>query len=606
MNIYKFPLISILLIVFINSNAQISDNPEITINELYGHISFLASDSLEGRGCGTEKGRIAAQYIASNFKDLQLKFPCDKGFQYFDVVTKVNAGLNNSLSFDSFKAQLNEDFIPFSFSENTSVKAEVVFAGYGFDFNTDSLSWNDYKNIDVSGKWVMILRGDPEIDSLYSSFIQFSEERSKVLTARDRGASGVLFVSGIEMDKKDELVSLFFDKSQSSAGLPVIHIKRSLANKILSKSGNSTPERKSLGRSIEELEILLNKNRKPYSYEIPLTLNASTEIIQTKVTTQNVIAICEGNHPELKNEYILIGAHYDHLGFGGSGSGSRAPDILAVHNGADDNASGVAAIIEIAEKLAANKDKLKRSIIFIAFGAEEMGLLGSKFFINNPLIDLKQIKLMLNFDMIGRMNPETKELTIGGSGTFSQADSILEKYSKQTDLKLLLLPEGYGPSDHAVFYSENIPVLYFFTGTHDDYHTPNDDVEYINFEGEKAIADFAYDLIFDFVNSDISLTFKESGANSITKHRRRFKVTLGIIPDFASIEKKGLRVDGVRKWGPADIGGMKKGDIIIAIDGKPIKNIYDYMYRLAKLNSGDRISVEVLRDGKKEILIVQL
>jgi aminopeptidase-like protein len=294
------------------------------------------------------------------------------------------------------------------------------------------------------------------------------------------------------------------------------------------------------------------------------------------------------------------------LGLGGPGSGSRQPDTLAIHNGADDNASGVAALLEIAEKLAANRQRLQRSLLFISFGAEEMGLLGSKFFTKNPLIDLKQVKMMFNLDMVGHLNPETKAITLGGTGTAAGLDGIVQQHNGPYGFDLKLSPEGYGPSDHASFYAENIPVLFFFTGVHEQYHTPDDDTERINFAGEKSIADYAYDLILSIANRESALAYQEAGPKSRPSAGRGFKVTLGVVPDFSSAEKAGFRIDGVRKGGPADRAGMQKGDVIVAIEGKAVKNIYDYMYRLAELKPGQRASVEFMRGDQKIILIVEL
>ncbi len=258
------------------------------------------------------------------------------------------------------------------------------------------------------------------------------------------------------------------------------------------------------------------------------------------------------------------------------------------------------------EKLASQKKELNRSVLVILFGAEEMGTLGSKYFTNNPLVDLTKIKLMFNLDMVGRLDKESQSLTVGGTGTAIGLGTMVENQAKAHQLKVKLSPEGYGPSDHASFYAKDIPVLMFFTGVHDDYHTPNDDVEFINFEGEKAVADYIFDLIFEMANLTESLTFQEAGPKTQPTECGRFKVTLGVMPDHAATGIKGMRVELVIKDRPADRAGMKKGDIIVAMEGKPVNDIYEYMSRLSDFKTGQRISVEVLRDGKKEILIVEL
>ena len=581
--------------VSLDQKAQESEVAEITISELRQHITFLASDSLKGRKPGTDGGRIAAEYIAKEISITGLS-PIEKNsFQYFDVVTSISAGENNTFRFKDFEGEAEKDFTPLSFSESGDITAPVIFAGYGFDIKTDSVSWNDYSGLDVTGKWVMVLRGDPE-DNPHGIFSEHSSLRKKTLVARDHGAAGILFLSGPVFDETDELIPLVYDQSQSGSAIYAIHIKRSVANRIIKESGYT----------ISQLEQRLISDRKPVSFIVQEEITASTDLVKQTVTTQNVAGILYGSDPRLKEEIIVIGAHYDHLGFGGAHSGSRRPDTLVIHNGADDNASGVAAILEIIEKLKAEQTKLKRSILFLSFGAEEMGLLGSKYFVINPLVDLEKIKLMFNLDMVGRLDSTTKAITVGGTGTAVGLSDLVQRFSEGEDLNVKLSSEGYGPSDHTSFYVENIPVLFFFTGVHEDYHTPEDDVEKINLSGEKLVAEFVHDLIIEAANVPESLVYQEAGPKEQPSGRRRFKVTLGIMPDYASEGGEGLRVDGVINNKPAKRAGIEKGDVIVAMDGKPVKNIYDYMYRLEECKPGQRINVDVLRNGKKITLVVDL
>ena len=581
--------------VSLDQKAQESEVAEITISELRQHIAFLASDSLKGRKPGTDGGRIAAEYIAEEISNTGLSPLENNSFQYFDVVTSIIAGKNNAFRFEDFEGEAEKDFIPLSFSENGNVTTPVIFAGYGFDITTDSISWNDYSGLDVTGKWVMVLRGDPE-DNPHGIFSEHNSLRKKTLVARDHGAAGILFLSGPEFDETDELIPLVYDQSQSGSAIHAIHIKRSVANRIIKESGYT----------ISQLEQRLISDRKPVSFIVQEEITASTDLVKQTVTTQNVAGILYGSDPRLKEEIIVIGAHYDHLGFGGTHSGSRRPDTLVIHNGADDNASGVAAILEIIEKLKAEQTKLKRSILFLSFGAEEMGLLGSKYFVNNPLVDLGKIKLMFNLDMVGRLDSTTKAITVGGTGTAVGLSDLVQRFAEGEDLNVKLSSEGYGPSDHTSFYVENIPVLFFFTGVHEDYHTPEDDVEKINLSGEILVAEFVYDLIIEAANVPESLVYQEAGPKEQPSGRRRFKVTLGIMPDYSSEEGEGLRVDGVINNKPAKRAGMEKGDVIVAMDGKPVKNIYDYMYRLEECKPGQRINVDVLRNGKNITLVVDL
>lgn len=586
----------ILVMTISLSFAQDQNNPEITISELQDHLVFLASDSLKGRKPGTSESRIAAGYIRDELKKNGLTLLGDQGFQYFEVTTSVKAGMDNYLNFAGFEGRLDEHFCPLSFSEDKTITAPVVFVGYGFDIQTDSLKWNDYAGLDAKGKIVMVLRGDPDVEKDSSAFEPYSSLRSKVLTAQDHGAVGVLFVSGVKFDKDDELIGVSFDESRAGSGMLVMHIKRIIADSLL----------KPLGQNIAALEEGMIGSRQPKCFAIDQTITAQTETIRNKVTTQNIVGVLPGSDKKLKDEYVVLGAHYDHLGMGGQGSGSRRPDTVAVHNGADDNASGVSAILEIIEKLAAQRKELKRSVVFIAFGAEELGVLGSKYFIDHPLVDLNKIKFMFNLDMVGRMSSEGRSVTMGGSGTAVGLNSIIENIAAKANLNVNQSPEGYGPSDHASFYMKDIPVAFIFSGMHDDYHTPADDADKINYEGEKEIADFVYAMLTEIANRSEALAYQEAGPKEIPADRRRYKVTLGIMPDFSGTAKEGLRADAVMKGRPAERAGMKKGDVIVAIEGKPVKNIYDYMGRLNTFKKGQRISVDVLREGQKMVLIVDL
>lgn len=590
----SFPTLLITIVITASASVQAQYSPDITVKDLQKQIGFLASDSLKGRKPGTPEDAVAAAFIRDCFSKAGLKLLGDNGFQRFEIVADVKPGKGNSIAIDGYSAKQNAEFTPLSFSSSATINAPVVFAGYGFDLDLDSLKWSDYKSIDVKGKWVVILRGDPEPEKANSAFLPYEQERGKVLTAKDKGALGVLLVTPSDMDKKDTIMHMQYDKSPSDAGIPVFSITRALADKLLA----------SMNYSVALLETEIKDNHKPVSLYLEPIVSATAEVFKTRVTAQNVVGMIEGTDPALKNEYVIIGGHFDHLGMGGEGSGSRAPEKPAIHNGADDNASGTSGVIELAQKLSANRSKLKRSVVFVAFTGEEMGLLGSKEFVNKPPVDLKKVNAMINLDMVGRLNPETNTISIGGTGTSAQSDSILKILENGRPYKITHSTDGYGPSDHASFYSENIPVFYFTTGAHDDYHTPADDADKINYTGEVAVLDMVYDLAA-MVSNGSRLTFRESGSKQAVRYGRNMKVTLGIVPDMVSNDNNGLRVDGVRKGGPADHAGIVKGDRVISIEGQPVTNIYDYMARLGKLKAGQVASVEIIREGVKKILIVQ-
>ena len=578
-----------------NWNEKHFFTSEITKDDLSRDIGFLASDSLKGRKPGTGEDVIAAGYIRDRFRDAGLTLLGKDGLQEFTLVADILPSERNFLEVQGYIAKMQEEYIPLSFSSNAVLEAQVIFAGYGFDLGLDSLKWNDYEGLDVRGKWVMILRGDPEPDNPASLFLSYEQERTKVLTAKDKGASGVIFVTPSDMEKTDVLMQMQYDKTPSDAGLPVVQITRALADRMLV----------SLNYTVADIESSMKSNRKPLNLVLPVYLNATTDLVRKMVKTYNVVACIKGNDPILSREYIVIGAHYDHLGLGGENSGSRVPDERAVHNGADDNASGTSGLLELAEKLQSQSSALKRSIVLIAFGGEEMGLLGSKEFIRNPLIDMKSIKSMINMDMIGRLNPESNAISVGGTGTSSESDTIIAQLALNRPFTVKRSPDGYGPSDHAPFYSENVPVFYFTTGAHEDYHTPGDDASKINYKAAVDILNMIHDLVMILANRQDPLVFKEAGSKQGARYGRNMKVTLGIVPDMVSSDNKGLRVDGIRKGGPAEKAGIHKGDVIIAIDGQVVTNIYDYMARLTKIKPGQVSSVELLRDNKKEVFIVQ-
>ena len=586
--IRNLPVLVILLLFSCQGSSQ------VTIKELQEHIKYLSSDSLKGRLTGSPGDSLAAEYIKSKFLSYGLIPLTGDGFQRFKVTKRVVAGKANALSINGINYVVGKDFTPPAFSSNAELKSVVVFTGYGFNISSDSLKWNDYNGLDVKGKWVLILRGDPETDNSKSKFIPFSADRDKALLAKDMGAAGVLMVSGVGLDPQDNFDPL--STEGYSVDIPVLKIKREVADVILSSSKNT----------IAVLEKKLNDTRKPFSFLTKSMVDGKSEIVRELANTRNVVMLLPGEDPKFKDEYIILGAHFDHLGMGGPGSGSRALDTIGIHHGADDNASGVAMMLELAEKFAKTKGSHKRSILCIAFTGEEEGLLGSKHFTDDPVINLSKVNAMINLDMVGRLN-ETNNLQISGVGTAAGLKNLVYAKTDTSVIKLTLSNEGYGPSDHSSFYGKNIPVLFYFTGAHMDYHTPTDTWEKINYKGMVEISDLIFSMSKELASSDIRLQFKEAGPKAQAVQYGRGKgVTLGIMPDFAGVVKNGLRADFVTPGKPAALGGMQKGDIITFINGKPVNNIQDYMFRMSQLKHGETISVEVLRNDKKVVLLIQL
>ncbi|HKK43283.1 MAG TPA: M20/M25/M40 family metallo-hydrolase [Bacteroidales bacterium] len=583
------------LLMIILLLVSCSGNREVTVKELTDEIKYLSSDELVGRLTGSPGDSLAAVYIEKKLASDGFVPVEGDGFQRYKVTKKIVPGPGNALSVNGTEYAVDKDFMPLAFSSNSGLTSDVVFAGYGFSINNDNIKWDDYKGVNVKGKWVLILRADPEPDNNISPYVNASPDRDKAMLAKDMGAAGVLLVSGPAFDPKDEMDTLTAS-NYYSVGIPVLRIKREVADAILSKNGTTTAS----------LEKKLNATRKPFSFIVNVPVNGKAEIIKETANTRNVVMMLPGEDSDLKDQYIILGAHFDHLGMGGPGSGSRALDTIGIHHGADDNASGVAMMLELAEKFAKTKGSHKRSIVCISFSGEEEGLLGSKHFVDNPEIDLSKVNAMINMDMVGRLNSENS-LQIGGVGTAEGLKNLVLSNTDTSVIKLALSPEGYGPSDHSSFYGKNIPVLFYFTGAHMDYHTPTDTWEKINYKGMVEISDLIFKVAEKLANDPVKLKFTEAGPKEeVNRYPRRRGVTLGIMPDFAGVIKNGLRADFVTPGKPAARGGMKKGDIITAINGMSVNNIQDYMFRMSKLKHGQTINVEVNRDNKKLVLLIQL
>lgn len=558
-------------------------------------VSFLASDSLKGRFPGTSEDMVSAQYIREDFRASGLKLPFDEGFQYFKVTTSVEPSSANSLSIAGVEGIYGQDFSLYAFSSNATIEGEVVFAGFGISVETADWQWDDYRHLDVTGKWVLALKGDPEPKNNDSKFIPYADARSKALFARDKGAKGLLLIGGTANQAADEVAPMVFERSVVSAGIPVIDLKRSWAGPLLFQQTISA----------DSVESLMMHGQSPSEIALFAKVKATTELIRNETSTTNIIGILEGSDPELKNEYIVIGAHYDHLGMGGQGSGSRTPDTVAVHYGADDNATGVAAVMALAGYFSKQETAPARSLMFAAFGAEEMGLLGSRHLAKNLPVEKDNVVAMLNFDMIGRLN-ENRSLSASGTGTSPIWEDLLNATAPEHNFSLAFSPEGFGASDHASFYAEDIPVLFLSTGAHTDYHTPFDTPERVDYQGMSEVIAFAADIAQKIGQVEARPAFTEAGPRERTGGRRGFKVTLGIMPDFTGTGTDGLGVGGVTKGGPADKAGMKKGDMITAIEGMAVGNIYDYMNRLKQLKPGQRVNVDVKRGSEQLVLIVDL
>lgn len=570
---------------------------EITAAEIKANVTFLASDAMKGRFSGSPEEMKAAEYIKSEFEKFGLK-PAfgGKWFQEFPFVEKVEMTKKNSLSVNvtgkkrSLKA--GKEFVTLGFSGNTKISGEVIFAGYGI--SASKLNYDDYNGIDVKGKIVLIMKNHPEHDSSKSEFEKFVTLRNKANTAKDKGAAGMIIVNGFAPKNDDEIASPKYDGAPAMKNFAVIQLKRDVADDIL----------KSSGLDFTELQNQIDANKKPNSF--PLTnvkIELSTDIKEIEKKAHNVGGLLEGTDLVLKNEFLIVGAHYDHLGIDQLKESSMDKNAKnQVHHGADDNASGTAGVLEVAEKFASVKNGLKRSLIFLAFSGEELGILGSTYFTNNPSVDIKNIIAMLNMDMIGRLNTDNN-LTIIGSGTSSIWKEILNKKNNY-GFKLSMSDGGSGGSDHQAFSNKNIPVLFFFTGTHSDYHKPSDDADKINSEGEAKVVNYVFDIAAEIQKLEKKPDYvkvQEAASRPIGKTR----VTVGTVPEFG-YNGNGYKLSGVTEGSPAAKAGMQAGDIIIKFGQKNVGNIYDFMYAMQDYKAGDKVDIIVLRNEKEMTFNVEL
>jgi aminopeptidase YwaD len=575
--------------------CQHAQNPEITAEEVKEHISYLASDSLKGRASGSKEIKDAADYITNEFKSYGLKPIFDGKFlQEFPFVKTIELTDNNSLSFSSggkeIEPKLHEDYLTLPFSGNAVINGKLVFAGFGI--SAPDLKYDDYDGIDVKDKIVIVFRNTPEPKTPHSEFDAYSPLRKKASVARDKGAAGIIFVNPYDENMAaDDLVEFDFDRGGSVTDFAVVDVKRNFIEEIL----------KSEGINFKDIYNKIIETKQPASFDLKnSSANIKTEIKEVKAISWNVGGYLEGTDPELKKEWLIIGAHFDHLGMGGEGSLYRGKEPQ-IHNGADDNASGTAGVMELAEKFASQKDKLKRSVAFFTFSGEELGLLGSNYLVNHMPFPVGEAITMINMDMIGRLKDSS--LIVYGTGTSSDWKDILNKYNTY-GFKLSFNDEGYGPSDQSSFYGAKIPVLFFFTGTHEDYHKPTDDTEKINFKGEEKVLDYVYDIAMDIDNiperPDYLLVEKKESGQMFAR-----KVYVGTIPDFAG-NVDGYKISGVSEGGPAQIAGLKGGDIIIEFGGKKISNIYDFTYALSDFVPGDVVDVVVKRGNEQITFKVKL
>lgn len=532
----------------------------ISPDSIHKHIAVLADDSLEGRQVGEIGEWKAAQYINAIFESVGLAPKGDNGtyFQAFEFIKRIDFGEKNLLAINGQQLQLKEEFMPMRQSASTRFEfGEVLYVDYGIKVDEEDGDYDDYVGQDVEGKAVIIKRYAPSSeDSSHINFDKYSSLTSKIQTALDHNVSGIFFITP---EDQDDTLHAIGPAHVHPKVIPIIFLRR---------------------KGLERLGLNLSK---------PEILSAvgETQLIKVRDTGYNVV----GLWPSDNDTTIIIGAHYDHLGWGGPTSRYLGKEKM-IHNGADDNASGTAALLELARHFSSGRDRIKYSLLFIAFSGEEAGILGSSYYAKHMTVDSTKIRMMVNMDMIGRLRDQEHGLAIFGTGTGLEFKDYFESLS-QEEMKMVFKEPGTGPSDHTAFYNRGIPVLHFFTGAHEDYHKPSDDVDKIDFEGTARVANVLAGVVEHFDQYEGALTFQKT-KDPGGKRRAAFSVTLGMMPDHIA-EVKGLRVDGVSLDRPGERAGLKEGDIIIKMGNITVADIYDYMNALSKFRKGDSTTVVVQR-----------
>lgn len=610
----KKQLFSFLLLVSlafsISAQKAKQSAADVTSENLRKTIGYLASDQLEGRRTGEQGATEAAGYIANQFANLKLKpgvAGTTKGrstsayLQSFPFFSGVDLGPDNLLKIKlptvTATINLKSNWMPSGSSSSGAVAdTGVVFAGYGI--TSEELKYDDYAGLDVNGKIVLVFAGTPESGSPHSPFVKFESERVKAKIAHDKGAKALLIISSETKLADDRAAKLHFDQTLGDTAIPTAVVARPIGAMLL--GDNSEEELKQ-----DENFIALRKEGR-YGIGLNLTnrpratAEMKVDLVKKQVDAYNVIGILPGNDPVLKNQAIIVGAHYDHLGHGGPES--LAVNSTEIHHGADDNASGVAAIIEVARAFAKRKDN-KRTIIFMSFSGEEEGLIGSKFYVNNPVFPLENTVAMINLDMVGRLRSD--KLSVGGMGTASEWNELVKRrneiyfdndygYGIGKKFTLELNDDGFGPSDHSSFYGKKIPVLFLFTGSHEDYHKPSDTADKINYEGATDVVYFVADLLKTIDQNPQRPTYTVAKSTPMGGGRSGFSVSLGTVPSYAE-STDGLVLDGVRDDSPAAKAGVKPGDKIVKLAGKEVRNISDYVYVLGEMKAGEEYDIEVVR-----------
>ena len=557
---------------------------------------------MEGRGAGTKGIARAADLIEQHYRSLGLQPAGTKSyFQPFTVITGAKLKEGNRLEVQDAKSKrelkLNQDFVPFSFSSSDEVAGPVVFAGYGA--TAPEFGYDDYAHLDVKDKIVVILRYEPAgfaAKTGNAGLTQHSQLITKAINARNHGAKAVILVSGKLGEGEEDALTKFGSVSgPENAGIVMVQAKNDAAKEWFAAAGKSLADVQS--------QINTSSTPDPFAFPDKIQISLRVNIEKTRATVNNVLAYLPGK----TDEYIIIGAHYDHLGYGNVDS--LAPSQIGqIHPGADDNASGTAGVLELARLLAPQKGQLQRGILFADFAGEELGLLGSAEWVKEPTLPLEKAVVMINMDMIGRIKDE--KVFIGGTGTGATFQSLLDEEKSKFPFHVEYSASGYAASDHTSFVARQIPVLFFFSGLHSDYHKPSDTWDKINAPDAAKLLDFIDDvaLRIDSATERVAfVTVKEDQPHGMAASGGGggYGPYFGSIPDFGQ-EENGVKFSDIRPGSPAAKAGLKAGDVLVQFGDKPIHNLYDFTDALRRSKVGDVVEVQVLRDGKPVSASVKL
>lgn len=562
-------------------------------------VRSLADPKMEGRGAGTVGLDSAASLIATEMRRLRLEPGGDDGtyFQSFEVTTGVALGEPCAVEAGAKRYPVGEHFQPLGFSSNGMLRAPVVFAGYGI--TAPGYDYDDYAGIDARDKLVLIFNNEPgEMDSTSrfdgSINTPHAELRTKAINAREHGALGLLVVNGPREHAGEPLRPPRSDGGgYMTSGLLAGQVSEEVAAALLRPAG----------ADLAVLQRAIDGPTRPHSLALPESATVTVTLKRTRANIQNVVGWIRGRDT---TRTLVVGAHYDHLGYGGESS--LAPDSHQPHLGADDNASGVAAMLSVAGWEAprgASDRRPEHNLVFCAFAGEEMGLVGSSHFVDAPTRSLTSIDAMLNMDMVGRLREN--RLMVMGVGTATEFPELVEHVNRRSRFDLKTSSDGYGPSDHSSFYKRQRPVLALFTGAHSDYHKPTDSADKINSQGLWRVSLFARDLV-ESLDVRPRPTFVQAKADSNVGRIAGgggYGAYLGTIPDYMQTEG-GVLLSGVRSGSPADSAGLKGGDVIIKFDGVSVDNIYDYTFALRSRKPGQRVRISVKRGGQEVELMAVL